>query len=291
MRIDYDYLDRVRRMAELFTKRKTSDLLEGDYSSRHHGRSMDFDDLREYRYGDDVNDIDWKSSSRTGKTLIRRYFADRKHDVIFVGDVGSKMLGDTVAGESKENLALMIYGSAAYLFGKQGINYSLMHSGPDGTRISSFMGGAAHLEETLYHYQKAIEEGEPVDSLRAVLDRMASSFERHMVMIIITDSEGIAEMDENLIRKLTFHNDVYIFNIEDAFLTTPNAFDMQKKRLEDLFLTTNKRLHKEEVHLRETLENDAKRLFKPNQVLFRKISREDEIVDLLVDLFRERREL
>jgi len=291
MRIDYDYLDRVRRMAELFTKRKTSDLLEGDFGSRHHGRSMDFDDLREYRYGDDVNDIDWKSSSRTGKTLIRRYFADRKHDVIFVGDVGAKMLGDTVSGESKENLALMIYGSAAYLFGKQGVNYSLAHSGPEGTRISSFMSGPAHLEETIYHYQQAIEAGNAADPLSKVLSRLAASFERHMVMVIITDSEGIAELDDNLIRKLTFLNDVYIFNIEDAFLTTANAYDLQRKRLEDLFLTSNKRLHKEEVAMRERMDSDATKLLRPNQVLFRKISKEDQIVDILVDLFRERREL
>ena len=100
MKIDlsYDYLDRVRRVAAFYTKRKTSDLLEGDYRSMQHGRSLDFDDLREYRHGDDINYIDWKSSSRAGKTLVRRYFADRKHNVIFVGDTGTKMTGDTPAG-------------------------------------------------------------------------------------------------------------------------------------------------------------------------------------------------
>ena len=100
--LNYDYLDRVRRAAELYTKRKTSDLLDGDFQSRMHGRSLDFDDLREYHYGDDVNYIDWKSSSRAGRTLVRRYFADRKHNVLFIGDTGKKMTGDTPAGESKE---------------------------------------------------------------------------------------------------------------------------------------------------------------------------------------------
>ena len=70
--LNYDYLDRVRRIAALYTKRKTSDLLDGDFSSMQHGRSLDFDDLREYRYGDDINYIDWKSSSRVGKPLVRR---------------------------------------------------------------------------------------------------------------------------------------------------------------------------------------------------------------------------
>ena len=53
--LNYDYLDRVRRAAELYTKRKTSDLLDGDFQSRMHGRRLDVDDLRDYHYGDDVN--------------------------------------------------------------------------------------------------------------------------------------------------------------------------------------------------------------------------------------------
>ena len=145
--LNYDYLDRVRRVAALYTKRKTSDLLEGDYSSMQHGRSLDFDDLREYRYGDDVNYIDWKSSSRVGKTLIRRYFADRKHDVLFIGDTGKKMTGDTPAGESKEQIALMAFGVAAYLLGKQGVNYALSCCGSESSRVSSFTSGPMHLEE------------------------------------------------------------------------------------------------------------------------------------------------
>ena len=42
MKIDlsYDYLDRVRRAVAFYTKRKTSDLLEGDYRSMQHGRSL-----------------------------------------------------------------------------------------------------------------------------------------------------------------------------------------------------------------------------------------------------------
>ena len=90
--LNYDYLDRVRRIAALYTKRKTSDLLDGDFSSMQHGRSLDFDDLREYRYGDDINYIDWKSSSRVGKPLVRRYFADRKHDVLFIGDTAGRRI-------------------------------------------------------------------------------------------------------------------------------------------------------------------------------------------------------
>ena len=224
--LNYDYLDRVRRAAELYTKRKTSDLLDGDFQSRMHGRSLDFDDLREYHYGDDVNYIDWKSSSRAGRTLVRRYFADRKHNVLFIGDTGKKMTGDTPAGESKEHIALMAFGVSAYLFGKQGVNYALACCGPEGPRISPFLSSPGHLEELIYTYQRAMEEGEPRQTFAETLANTAASFSRHMIMVIITDGEGLAEINRELVRRLIYYNDVYIFKIEDAYMTSFGVYDL-----------------------------------------------------------------
>ena len=287
--LNYDYLDRVRRVAALYTKRKTSDLLDGDYRSMQHGRSLDFDDLREYRYGDDVNYIDWKSSSRVGKTLIRRYFADRKHDVLFIGDTGKKMTGDTPAGESKEQIALMAFGVAAYLLGKQSVNYALACCGSEGSRISSFMSGPLHLEEQLACYRKAIECGEPKQSFYETLSNTASVFERQMVIVIISDSEGLAQMDEKLVKRMIYHNDVYIFRIEDALLTSEHAYDLDDDRFTDPFLSIFGDLHREEQKIREDLEKAADRLLTRNRVFFKNISREEDIVDTLVYLFGRRK--
>ena len=291
MQIDlkFDYLDRVRKIAALYTKRKTSDLLDGDFHSLQHGRSLDFDDLREYRFGDDVNLIDWKSSSRAGKTLIRRYFAERRHNVLFVGDTGLKMTGDTPAGESKEQIALMAFGIAAYLFGKQGVNYALSCCDREGQRITPFLSGPGHLEELLYSYQNAIENGEPSQSFGETLFKTASSFVRHMVMILITDAEGLAQLDEGLIRRLIYYNDVYIFCIEDASLTDENAYDLEAGAFADPFLAICEDLRRQEQQIREQMEQAADRALTPNRIFFKKISRESEIIDALIWLFGRRR--
>ena len=291
MKIDlsYDYLDRVRRVAAFYTKRKTSDLLEGDYRSMQHGRSLDFDDLREYRHGDDINYIDWKSSSRAGKTLVRRYFADRKHNVIFVGDTGTKMTGDTPAGESKEQIALMAFGVTAYLLGKQGVNYALSCCSSESRRISTFMSSPAHLEELLYSYKEAIESGEPRQSFYQTLSDTASVFTRHMVMVIITDAEGLAALDMELVRRLIYYNDVYIFKLEDALLTSDNVYDLEAGVMADPFLALCKDLREEEKKMKEELDQAADRLLTPNRVFFKSISREEEIVDVLIGLFGMRK--
>lgn len=287
--LNYDYLDRVRRIASLYTKRKTSDLLDGDYSSMQHGRSLDFDDLREYRYGDDINYIDWKSSSRVGKPLVRRYFADRKHDVLFIGDTGKKMTGDTPAGESKEHIALMAFGVAAYILGKQGVNYALSYCSDEGSRISSFMSGPSHLEELLGSYKKAIECGKPKQSFYETLLNSAAVFSRHMIMIIITDAEGLAEMDAGLIKRLIYYNDVYIFKIEDALLTETDVYDLDADDYVDPFLAMCRDLYREEVKLKEDLDKKAEKLLTPHRIFFKSISKEEEIVDSLIYLFRRRK--
>ena len=288
--LNYDYLDRVRRAAELYTKRKTSDLLDGDFQSRMHGRSLDFDDLREYHYGDDVNYIDWKSSSRAGRTLVRRYFADRKHNVLFIGDTGKKMTG-TPAGESKEHIALMAFGVSAYLFGKQGVNYALACCGPEGPRISPFLSSPGHLEELIYTYQRAMEEGEPRQTFAETLANTAASFSRHMIMVIITDGEGLAEINRELVRRLIYYNDVYIFKIEDAYMTSFGVYDLDADRYADPFLSLFGDLHREEEKIRENMEKTAERILVPNRVFYKSISREEEILDALIWLFRRRREV
>ena len=289
--LNYDYLDRVRRAAELYTKRKTSDLLDGDFQSRMHGRSLDFDDLREYHYGDDVNYIDWKSSSRAGRTLVRRYFADRKHNVLFIGDTGKKMTGDTPAGESKEHIALMAFGVSAYLFGKQGVNYALACCGPEGPRISPFLSSPGHLEELIYTYQRAMEEGEPRQTFAETLANTAASFSRHMIMVIITDGEGLAEINRELVRRLIYCKDVYIFKIEDAYMTSFGVYDLDADRYADPFLSLFGDLHREEEKIRENMEKTAERILVPNRVFYKSISREEEILDALIWLFRRRREV
>ena len=287
--LNYDYLDRVRRIAALYTKRKTSDLLDGDFSSMQHGRSLDFDDLREYRYGDDINYIDWKSSSRVGKPLVRRYFADRKHDVLFIGDTGKKMTGDTPAGESKEHIALMTLGVAAYILGKQGVNYALSYCTDESSRISTFTSGAAHLEELIAHYKNAIACGTPKQSLYTTLLNSAAVFSRHMVMIIITDAEGLAEMDASLIKRLIYYNDVYIFKIEDALLTDNDVYDLDADDYVDPFLAMCRDLYREEVKLKEDIDRNAESLLTPHRIFFKSISREEEIIDTLIYLFRRRK--
>ena len=66
------YLNRIKANISIYARTNTSSLLDGNYKSIYKGKSLNFDDLREYVVGDNVKDIDWKASSRTRKLLVKQ---------------------------------------------------------------------------------------------------------------------------------------------------------------------------------------------------------------------------
>jgi uncharacterized protein (DUF58 family) len=61
-------------------------LLSGRRRSRLRGRGLDFDELRHYRPGDDIRNMDWRVTNRTGKPHVRVYTEERDRPVIIVVD-------------------------------------------------------------------------------------------------------------------------------------------------------------------------------------------------------------
>ena len=49
------------------------DVLAGEYHSVFKGRGMEFDEVREYQPGDDIRNIDWNVTARTGHPYVKRF--------------------------------------------------------------------------------------------------------------------------------------------------------------------------------------------------------------------------
>lgn len=283
MTMDYDYLSRIRANLTLYSKKKTANLLDGGFRSIFRGRSLDFDDLREYTYGDNVRDIDWKSSSKTGKTLVRRYIAERKHNVLLVGDSGLKMVADTDAGEPKEKLAVLTLGSLAYLANRHGDDYAMMMNRGAGIDFSFFKSGEVHFERIVHRYETTV--GKPTEkNIGDILDYVADHFRRRMLIFVITDMEGASHIDERLLKKLTVQSDVLFLTISDAYLTGDAAYDVEKQDYEPDFLQQSKRLSRLERRERMERKEDFLTICKRYEVSHTEIRKEDELIDRIAEL-------
>ena len=90
-----DILRRVRKI-EIKTRGLSNEIFVGKYHTAFRGRGMSFSEVREYRAGDDVRDIDWNVTARSSKPHIKIYEEERELTMMLLVDVsGSRMFGST----------------------------------------------------------------------------------------------------------------------------------------------------------------------------------------------------
>ena len=90
-----DILKRVRKI-EIKTRGLSNEIFAGKYHTAFKGRGMSFAEVREYRIGDDVRDIDWNVTARLRKPHIKVYEEERELTMMLMIDVsGSRMFGTT----------------------------------------------------------------------------------------------------------------------------------------------------------------------------------------------------
>ena len=65
-----DLLKKVRKI-EIKTRALSSQIFAGEYHSAFKGRGMAFSEVREYQIGDDVRNMDWNVTARTGTPYIK----------------------------------------------------------------------------------------------------------------------------------------------------------------------------------------------------------------------------
>lgn len=107
-----DILRRVRKI-EIKTRGLSNEIFAGKYHTAFRGRGMSFSEVREYRLGDDVRDIDWNVTARSRSPHIKVYEEERELTMMLLVDVsGSRMFG--TADKLKKNVITEIAAVLAF---------------------------------------------------------------------------------------------------------------------------------------------------------------------------------
>ena len=107
-----DILKKVRKI-EIKTRGLSNDIFAGKYHSAFKGRGMAFSEVRDYRIGDDIRDIDWNVTARNRKPYIKVYEEERELTMMLLVDVSaSRMFG--TQGQLKKNLITEIAAVLAF---------------------------------------------------------------------------------------------------------------------------------------------------------------------------------
>ena len=77
------------KLIEIRTRRLVNELFGGEYHSAFKGTGMEFAEVREYQPGDDIRNIDWNVTARTGKPFIKKFEEERELTVMLAVDVSA----------------------------------------------------------------------------------------------------------------------------------------------------------------------------------------------------------
>ncbi|MEP6798844.1 MAG: DUF58 domain-containing protein [Lapillicoccus sp.] len=228
-------LTKVKSKLFIVAHRKSWGLLDGEYASVFRGRSLDYDDLRDYIPGDEIRDIDWKATARHGAPLVKRYIASRKQKVLLVVDTGRGMAARTTSGEPKSAVAVTACGMLGYLALRHGDNVGLVEGDVRDTRPHELKGTEAHLERLLREIARrtTLQSGRSrlTDQLRYVGDH----YRQRMLLVVVADDHEVSGDDVALIRRLHAQHEILWLTVEDADPTQSgpgeSAFDVDDDAL------------------------------------------------------------
>lgn len=284
-----DYISKIKANIGIYSSKKSLNILDGSYVSVYTGTSMNFEDLREYVPGDAIRDIDWKASSRHGGLLVKRYVAEKKHNMMFVLDTGVKMMGDTPSGDSKKDIALYSFGALSYLAQKNGDEVAGAYYDNGKMHFEPFKTGLTNIEKILSFYESAILNNSSNLQIGNLLDSVMNLIRRRMIIFVITDLKGAASVSENTLKHLKCRHDLLFVIAEDALVTekSKKSYDVESGRYIPAFITENKKLIKLEREKKKTITEDVENRFKKYGIASVYISNENKVIPSVIELLEK----
>ncbi|MCK4980409.1 MAG: DUF58 domain-containing protein [Candidatus Delongbacteria bacterium] len=83
-----EILKKVRYL-DIKTRKIINELFGGEYHSVFKGRGMNFSEVREYSYGDDIRNIDWNVTARMRKPFVKIFEEERELVLMLIVDISA----------------------------------------------------------------------------------------------------------------------------------------------------------------------------------------------------------
>ncbi|MDZ4266893.1 MAG: DUF58 domain-containing protein [Mycobacterium sp.] len=191
----------------------TRGMLEGGRYALLHTRSLEFDELRPYVPGDDVRDIDWKASARSGSVLIKRFVSEKHHKILLVADAGRNMAGLAPDGELKSEVALNVLGAVGLITLGRSDEVAMVYGDARGSVNVRQRRGENHIESLLtrYHGHEARGASDIVNQLTYV----ATHYRHSMLIVVVSDEPEVDDRLTDVLTRLAAKHDVMWAMIPD----------------------------------------------------------------------------
>lgn len=212
-------LKRIKTKLQLAVNRKSAKMLDGEYVSMLKGKSLDFDDLREYAYGDDVKDIDWRASARMSDTaLVKQYVAHRRHNILFLVDTSMNLLATAPDFTPKYRIASDIVGILGVLAAKYSNNVGVVYN-KNGKMVQTALGSSEkHVEWLMSVVERETEQSalpSTPETVPLLLQKALSVLRSESLIIVVSNELDPTPETTSLIRRVQQRHDLAWVTVGD----------------------------------------------------------------------------
>ena len=286
-------VQQVKGRLSIHVRRRSVALLDGGYASVHKGRSMDFDDLREYAVGDDIRDIDWRASARHGSMLIKRYVAERHFSLIIVSPAGREMAATAAGGEPKRDIAVLAAGVLGWLAIRHGDDVSMISGGPGRIHVTRARTSEGHLEHLLQETMAMSQPDSPPSDLPGLLRHISRNVKGRKVLLVIADDGVEPGQVEDVLRTLRLRHEVLWVDVADLdpLAVAPDRLlrDVAADHTLPDLLATDKELAAEFGRSENTRRADVETMLRRTDISSARAGHTDEVVPMIVRMLEKRR--
>lgn len=259
----------------------------GAYVSSFKGRGMEFDESRIYQAGDDIRNIDWRVTARTGTTHTKIFREERERPVLLWLDLNASMMFAT-RNKFKSIIATEIATLLAWSSVQNNDRLGgLIFSSDEHIEIKPRRGKTAVLDfigRVTKHSAWSLGVKHTERSTASAILRLRKVTHPGSLIFMISDFQ---DMDENAcshLANIARHNDIVLIKITDPIeveLPPAGSYKLSDGNSELQIHTSNKKVRKQ-YHQRYTQQNEQlEKLCRQHRMHLMQISTDDNAMDKL----------
>jgi len=179
-----ELLKQVRQI-EIRTKGLVNQVFSGEYHSVFKGRGMEFSEVREYQFGDDIRNIDWNVTARFGHPYIKVFEEERELTVILMVDLSGSLMFGSVS-KTKQRIAAELSAILAFSALKNNDKVGLILFTDKIEKFVPPRKGRKHVLRIIREVLSFEPEGKATN-LRGALEYMNNTIKKRSIAFLISD--------------------------------------------------------------------------------------------------------
>lgn len=276
------------RKYEIRIRKVINTQMQGDFHSLFKGSGLEFSDVRDYLYGDDIRRIDWNVSAKGQGTFVKEFQEEKEQTVFFVIDVSaSQELGNQ---PNKLRVAQEICGVLAISAAKEKNDIGLICFSDQKERYMKPQKGEKYAYEMIINLFNLQTQSTKTDISRMILYTL-QTVKRKSVIILLSDfiDQAYSQHLKALSKK---HDLVLIHLYDEQEISLPRlgivpVYDKESKKT--LWINTSSKIFRQMQQQRfESIMTNLKEIALKSNANYLAINTKEDFVPQLIELFRKR---